>query len=122
MSRDAPARGRSGGSRMNGGDGPRFVAIAHDLRSPLNAIKSWTHVLEVSLRESNPDVKRALQGILAGVETQARLIEELLERPSRSAEYAANHPQKPESPGGRREDKDKGEADSLHKTTRRAER
>ena len=105
----APARGRSSGSRAKDVDGIGLAAIAHDLRTPLNSIKSWTHVLEIELRESSPGAKRALQGILAGVEAQVRLIEELLERPSPRV-----------GSSGRREDN--GEADSLDKTTRRGER
>jgi PAS domain S-box-containing protein len=58
----------------------QFLAIvSHELRSPLNGIKSWTHVLENLLRDAEPQVKRALAGIMIGVEHQVRLIDDLLD-------------------------------------------
>jgi PAS domain S-box-containing protein len=58
----------------------QFLAIvSHELRSPLNGIKSWTHVLQGRLREADPTVARALNGIMIGVEHQVRLIEDLLD-------------------------------------------
>jgi len=52
--------------------------LSHELRSPLNAIKSWAHVLESQLHD-DPSSKRALAGIMIGVEQQARLIDDLLD-------------------------------------------
>jgi PAS domain S-box-containing protein len=58
----------------------QFLAIvSHELRSPLNGIKSWTHVLQSQLRDADPTVLRALNGIMIGVEHQVRLIEDLLD-------------------------------------------
>jgi len=58
----------------------QFLAIvSHELRSPLNGIKSWTHVLENQLRDADPAVQRALAGIMIGVEHQVRLIDDLLD-------------------------------------------
>lgn len=58
----------------------QFLAIvSHELRSPLNGIKSWTHVLENQLRNADPSVRRALAGIMIGVEHQVRLIDDLLD-------------------------------------------
>ena len=58
----------------------QFLAIvSHELRSPLNGITSWTHVLENSLRDADAGVRRALAGIMTGVEHQVRLIEDLLD-------------------------------------------
>ncbi|HYC35468.1 MAG TPA: ATP-binding protein [Usitatibacter sp.] len=58
----------------------QFLAIvSHELRSPLNGIKSWTHVLQNQLRNAEPTVKRALAGIMIGVDQQVRLIEDLLD-------------------------------------------
>ena len=58
----------------------QFLAIvSHELRSPLNGIKSWTHVLQNHLRDADPAVKRALAGIMIGVDHQVRLIEDLLD-------------------------------------------
>jgi PAS domain S-box-containing protein len=57
-----------------------FLAIvSHELRSPLNGIKSWTHVLENLLEDAPPPVRRALAGIMIGVDHQVRLIDELLD-------------------------------------------
>ncbi len=58
----------------------QFLAIvSHELRSPLNGIKSWTHVLENLLQEAEPSVRRAVAGIMIGVEHQVRLIDDLLD-------------------------------------------
>lgn len=58
----------------------QFLAIvSHELRSPLNGIKSWTHVLQNQLRDADPGIRRALDGIMIGVEHQVRLIEDLLD-------------------------------------------
>jgi len=58
----------------------QFLAVvSHELRSPLNGIKSWTHVLENHLHEADPTVRRALAGIMIGVEHQVRLIDDLLD-------------------------------------------
>ena len=68
-----------------------FLAIvSHELRSPLNGIKSWTHVLESRLRDADPAIQRAIAGIMIGVEQQVRLIEGLLDvtRASRSGAKA----------------------------------
>jgi len=53
--------------------------MAHELRTPLHAIRSWAHVLEKSLTDADPTVRRAIAGILAGVEQQARLIDGLVQ-------------------------------------------
>ncbi|HKQ30895.1 MAG TPA: ATP-binding protein, partial [Burkholderiales bacterium] len=54
--------------------------VSHELRSPLNGIQSWTHVMESQLpQESSPVIQRALQGIRTGVAQQVRLIEDLLD-------------------------------------------
>ena len=58
----------------------QFLAIvSHELRSPLNGIKSWTHVLANQLHDADPTVRRAIAGILIGVEHQVRLIDDLLD-------------------------------------------
>jgi signal transduction histidine kinase len=85
----------------------QFLAIvSHELRSPLNGIKSWTHVLQSRLRETDPTVARALNGIMIGVEQQVRLIEDLLDvtRGARGADHRGS------------------EEDTRNKTTRRGER
>lgn len=58
----------------------QFLAIvSHELRSPLNGIISWAHVLEHQLADGTPAMKRALDGIKIGVAQQVRLIEDLLD-------------------------------------------
>ncbi|MDX3904603.1 MAG: ATP-binding protein [Pigmentiphaga sp.] len=53
--------------------------VSHELRSPLNGIQSWAHVLESRVDASIPGVTRALAGIKTGVQQQVRLIDELLD-------------------------------------------
>ena len=59
----------------------QFLAIvSHELRSPLNGIKSWTHVLENHVQAGDDaTLQRAIAGIMIGVEQQVRLIEDLLD-------------------------------------------
>lgn len=56
-----------------------FLAkVSHELRAPLNAIASWLNVLRAGgIDEAT--LQRALAAIERGVESQARLIEELLD-------------------------------------------
>ncbi len=52
--------------------------ISHELRSPLNAIQSWTNVLEAQIPADPPPlIARALGGIKKGIGEQVELIEEL---------------------------------------------
>jgi len=110
-----------------------FADVAHDLRTPLNAIRGWAHVLESSLPDADPVVRRALAGILVGVEHQARLIDGLiqmedamqesskkpLDRPQRSPAEVPD-PDTLEGPGNH-EDTRKSD-DDREKVTRRGER
>lgn len=67
-------------SRPAGGEAPARAPAAHELRSSLNGIHTWAHVLEQRLGDgADPIVRRALDGIHAGVQRQAALIEALLE-------------------------------------------
>jgi hypothetical protein len=59
------------------GRGPRLADVAHELRSPLNAIRTWAHVLESQLRDASPEVQRALDGIRIGIDDQVRVIDAL---------------------------------------------
>lgn len=58
-----------------------FGWMSHELRSPLNGIQSWTHILEtyVSASTTSPLATRAMQGIRNGVAQQLRILEELLD-------------------------------------------
>lgn len=53
--------------------------VSHELRSPLNGIQSWAHVLESQIDTDKPIVQRALAGIKTGVTQQVFLIEALLD-------------------------------------------
>ena len=58
----------------------QFLAVvAHELRSPLNGIQSWTHVLEAQLGDATPAMQRALTGIKTGVDQQVRLLDGLMD-------------------------------------------
>lgn len=75
---------REKAARMQGEAAARardeFLAIvSHELRSPLNGIQSWTHVLENYVGADSPPVARALAGIKLGVQHQVRLIEDLVD-------------------------------------------
>ena len=64
----------------SGGD-PDFLAFAsHELRSPLNAIRGWSHVLRKSSGELNAMQQKALDTIDRSVGAEARLIDDLLDR------------------------------------------
>ncbi len=66
---EASARGRD-----------EFLAIvSHELRSPLNGIQNWAHVLESVQGDGNKLMLRAIAGIKTGVEQQVRLIDDLLD-------------------------------------------
>ena len=56
----------------------RWRIVAHELRSPLNGIKTWAHVLEGELPRGRRARRNArLAGIMAGIEQQVRLVEGL---------------------------------------------
>jgi signal transduction histidine kinase len=55
-----------------------LATITHDLRTPLSAIKAWANVLDAQLRENqDPMVRRALNGIMSGIDQQASLLDKL---------------------------------------------
>lgn len=60
---------------------PRLADVAHELRSPLNAIRTWAHVLETQLPHPTPEVRRALDGIRLAIEQQVGVIESLESEP-----------------------------------------
>ena len=64
---------------------PRLADVAHELRSPLNAIRTWAHVLESQLPDASPEIQRALDGIRIAIDQQVGVIESLLERARREA-------------------------------------
>ena len=56
-----------------------LAAVAHELRSPLNGIQTWTHVLEAQMVDAIPAMQRALTGIKTAVDQQVRLLDRLLD-------------------------------------------
>lgn len=55
-----------------------LASVTHDLRTPLNAIKTWAEVLQSQLgAHDDPVVRQALNGIMSGIDQQARLLEKL---------------------------------------------
>ena len=63
--------------------GPALVA--HELRSALNAIKSWAHIIETQLPEPSAIVQRGLEGIRVGIAQQVGIIESYFESTPDSA-------------------------------------
>ena len=53
--------------------------VSHDLRTPLNGIKTWAHFLDHQLRDGDPAVRRAIAGVMIGVDQQSALIDDLLD-------------------------------------------
>ncbi|MEN7528220.1 MULTISPECIES: HAMP domain-containing sensor histidine kinase [unclassified Cupriavidus] len=53
--------------------------VSHDLRSSLNAIQSWSYVLDRSIGTVAAPAQRALDGMRAGMNQQLALIEEMEE-------------------------------------------
>jgi PAS domain S-box-containing protein len=57
-----------------------FLSIlSHDLRTPLNGIKTWAHFLDNQLQDADDPIRRAVAGIMIGVDQQVRLIDDLLD-------------------------------------------
>jgi CheY-like chemotaxis protein len=57
------------------------AALAHDLRTPLNAMVGWLHLLKSSKSDNAESVARAMDGLRRAVEQQRALIDEKLGRP-----------------------------------------
>ncbi|VCU71737.1 Sensor protein DivL [Pigmentiphaga humi] len=53
--------------------------LSHELRSPLNGIQSWAHVLESRVDGQTPGLVRALGGIRTGIQQQVQLLDELMD-------------------------------------------
>ncbi len=83
---DFPASSRDGGAcdaplavRSIGEVCALIEQAAHDLRSSLNAIQSWSYVLDRSIESLAAPAQRALDGIRSGMQQQLALIEEMEE-------------------------------------------
>lgn len=53
--------------------------VSHELRTPLNGIKTWAHFLDHQLKDADPSVRRAIAGVIIGVDQQVRMIDDLLD-------------------------------------------
>ena len=70
---------REEAERANRGKDEFLAIVSHELRSPLNALRGWGHLL-ASTRPLEPGlVERATQAIKRNVEHQARLIDDILD-------------------------------------------
>lgn len=67
-------------------------AIAHDLRTPLNAMAGWLHLLSSPQPRPPEATARAIEGLRRAVEQQRRLIEERLDRPAPTPVAARDAP------------------------------
>jgi PAS domain S-box-containing protein len=56
-----------------------LAAVCHELRSPLNAVLGWTHMLLEARADLTPQTQRALEVIDRNARMQAKLIEDLLD-------------------------------------------
>ncbi|WP_066741402.1 sensor histidine kinase KdpD [Cupriavidus sp. D384] len=65
--------------RSIGEVGALIEQAAHDLRSSLNAIQSWSYVLDRSIDSLAAPAQRALDGMRSGMQQQLALIEEMEE-------------------------------------------
>src|SRR5690606_18225241 len=65
-------------------------AIAHDLRTPLNAMAGWLHLLSSPHPRPPEATARAIEGLRRAVEQQRTLIEERLDRPEGSSAGATS--------------------------------
>ncbi|HET7400878.1 MAG TPA: PAS domain-containing protein, partial [Usitatibacter sp.] len=53
--------------------------VSHELRTPLNGIKTWAHFLDNQLQDADATIRRAIAGVMIGVDQQVRLIDDLLD-------------------------------------------
>lgn len=71
-------RTREEAERLSASKDEFISIVSHDLRSPLNAIRGWAHVLKLS-SGLLPAQERALDAIDRNITAQARMVDDLLD-------------------------------------------
>jgi PAS domain S-box-containing protein len=75
----AEQRLRAEAERANRGKDEFLAIVSHELRSPLNALRGWSHLLATTRPLEQSLVERAAKAIKRNVDHQTRLIDDLLD-------------------------------------------
>ncbi|HEV3011010.1 MAG TPA: PAS domain-containing protein, partial [Burkholderiales bacterium] len=75
----AEQRLRAEAERANRAKDEFLAIVSHELRSPLNALRGWSHLLATTRPLEAPLVDRAAKAIKRNVDHQTRLIDDLLD-------------------------------------------